>query len=248
MPKTSTPIPVYIPWDAFTDFVKKLKSTRVPSRIDKSILMHLPALTRGQILSALRFLKLIDENGSTKSGALSELADSFDTPQWGNAVKEHVVAAFDGIISGLDLEHATPHQLDECFDKVVGKEQMRRKSERFYLSALTAASVPFSPHLVRRAAEGTQSKPAASRKPRPKKPSASKIDTGGATGGAGDTQPKKDGITPNGMLDFPIPIPGESTSFIRVPRTITTDDLLVFKAAMAVVDALAQQNGPGKKS
>jgi hypothetical protein len=241
MPKTDSLIPVYIPWDTFTDFIKNLRTTGVPSRIDKSILMHMPALTRGQILSALRFLKLIDEANSTKSGALTELADSFDTTQWPIAVKEHVVSAFDSIVEGLELEHATPHQLDECFDKVVDKEQMRQKSERFYLSALTAANIPFSPHLVRqRAPNGGQAKTPAQRKPRAKK--APKP----ATPPVGDAdRSHRENALADGMIDFPLPL-GKQSGFIRVPKAITMDQYPLVEAMLNAVKVLAQANSAVK--
>lgn len=231
MPKVTRPIPVYIPWATFTDFLSHLKTTRVPSRIDKSIMSQLPALTRGQMLTTLRFLRLIDRDGSTSSGKLRSLVEAYETDRWAQALQEIVVPRYERIIGDLNLESATPHQLDECFDQVCDREIMRQKSVRFYLTVLTSASVAFSPHLLKPARDNGTPR----RRARPPSARRSKKTT---------KRPKHSSETPEpkdakGTKRYPLYFKGKADGMIVVPDDLDEADCKVIELQLAVLRAYA---------
>ena len=211
MPKTEKTIPAYIPWATFTDFIKHLKgSGLVPSRIDKSLMGHLPSLTRGQLVTTLKFLGLIGPDGATGNGLLKQLVDAYETTTWAGALKQHVVPRYKEIIGDLKPDQATPQQLAERFRQACDKEMMRSKSERFYLALLTDAGVQFSPHLGKRAAS-QPSRPSI----RAKKRGVKKITE--TPNGKLD----ENGTPPSGYMEFPL----RDGRKITVPSALTRGDV-----------------------
>lgn len=229
MPKIATPIPAYIPWTTFADFMSHLEAAGVPSRIDKSVMAHLPPLTSGQILTTLKFLRLIDNDGSTASGHLQKLAGAFGTEQWAGALKELVVPRYESIIGELDLESATPHQLNECFDKVCDKEQMRSKSERFYLTVLTEAGVAFSPHLLKKAPSNGGARKKAPRKKRPS-----------TAGKRAERWKAPEPDDPSGTHRYPLYFKGKPDGALIVPNELSESDCKVIELQLAVLKAYAE--------
>lgn len=140
----------YIPWETLTDAIAHLKATAVPGRIDKSALPPgMATLVRGQVQSALRFLGLTDANNKTND-ALRSLVKVYETNEWATKIKVLVPKQYSRIVGDLELMDATQNLLDEKFAAAGIKGQMALKSVRFYLAALSAAGIPYSPHLAQR--------------------------------------------------------------------------------------------------
>jgi hypothetical protein len=134
--------------------------------------------------------------------------------------------------------------MDECFDKVVSKDQMRQKSERFYLAALADAKVPFSPHLVKqRTPNGGVTTKQSPRKAKPKKTRRAATETGGKTPSA---EIPSFGVAPSGMIDFPIPM-GEKSGFIRVRTDLTLEQYRLVEAMLNAVKVMAETNDANAK-
>jgi hypothetical protein len=226
--ESSKLIPPYIPFDTFLGFIEFLKGATVPSRIDKSAMPgDLPSLVRGQIQSALRFLHLIDSAG-TPDPKLRELVASFGTEKWKGCLSDTIMAAYAPLVGGMDLDSGTSHQLDEQFRAFYDSEQMRMKAMRFYLTAMTAASIKFSPHLMAR-----RTSPA----PRSRSVSKSSIKPASQTGQ--EKQRDQESNEHDDFVDFPIGI----GRVIRVPKDLTVGDCTMIKAMVPVLEAYAARIG-----
>ncbi len=148
--------PPYISWKTFVSFIEHNKG-RVPMKIDTSILKNMSGTARSQLLSALRFLNLIDQDG-TRQETLKHLTDAYDSPGWKSELAKFLAQAYSRVIGDLDVNTATPAMLRARFKNFVGVDSTTIESSmRFYLSALKEAEVSFSPHLQlrQRAPRGT---------------------------------------------------------------------------------------------
>lgn len=225
-------VPAYIPWETFTGFIAHLKATAVPGRIDKSMMpSEMPRLTRGQILSALKFLNLVDGAGTTSS-SLRKLVAAYETEEWAEEVGTSVCDAFDEIIRGLDLSEATQAQLDERFKAAGVQGQMLSKSIRFYLSAVRAAGWAFSPHLLaKRKSAGSGKRKATTR---------SKSGNGAAHSDDGDGKARHATIrAPEGTKSYPLYFKGKPDGAIIVPADLGPGDCKVIELQLAVLRAYA---------
>jgi len=233
--------PPYIPWKTFENYIGGLKGSTVPHTLDGSIKPK--GMAGGmwrQLLSAIRFLGLTKE-GNVVDDSLESLVASHGTDQWGQAVKETILPAYDDIVGDLPLDNATPGQLNKCFvDRSGANGQVLDKCVRFYLHALKHSGTKYSSHLsMREPGASPKRNVAGKRRQKPK-----------STEQSGDTIPHtpparnqpEAAKTPTGMIDFPIPI-GDMSSFIRIPRSITMDQYPMVAAIMNAVETLAKQNG-----
>ena len=226
-------LPVYIPWRSFTNYIASLKNTTVPDTLDGSVK---PSTMSGglwrQLLVALRFLGLIGNENKVSDG-LEALASANGTEQWANALKEHLLPAYDRIVGDLPIEKATTAQLQKKFVEVADvKDQMLKKCVRFYLHALKESGTTYSSHLSMRD-ESTSGSP---RKRTPRAPHTHHAN--------GSNETPNNSAAPQGMIDFPIPL-GSVSGFIRVPAGITLDQFPMVEAMVRAVETLAKQNSPG---
>jgi hypothetical protein len=146
----------YISWKTFTGFIGSIHG-KVPAQIDASILRNMSGTARSQLLSTLKFLKLVDSEGITQD-SLKKLADAFNGDQWKPALAQFIRHSYGKIVGDLNVETATPAMLRERFRNNGGVEGGTIDlALRFYLSALKEADVKFSDHLVmrQRAPKGT---------------------------------------------------------------------------------------------
>lgn len=145
MQEKKSPAP-YISWKTFTSFLANIRG-KVPAQVDPSVLRTMSGTARSQLISALRFLDLIENDGTTKE-RLRKLADSFESEQWKSELQSLIRYSYERVITDLDLVRATPAMLRERFRNNGGVDGGTIDSAvRFYLSALKEAEIPFSPHL-----------------------------------------------------------------------------------------------------
>lgn len=230
----------YCPYNAFEGFVQKLKETAVPPVVDRSTMRNLSGSAQTALLSALKFLKLIQDSGHARP-ALETLAGSFGTEGWHNALSDVVCEAYSTILSGLDIDKASQKSLRDAFKGASGSDGTALdKAIRFYLQAMKAARVTVSPHFSER---------------KPRSPSAPKR-TAGATSGTGSQNSKDAGPPPrppktdtdedkiNPMLRrWAILIPGKADGYVALPENLMEDDLPIVEAALAGIRAYAKLRG-----
>jgi hypothetical protein len=156
--EVSLPKPAYIPLIALDNFISRLKSKGIPAVIDSELTHTMSGGTASALLSALRFLGLVDQSG-TPQDSLRKLVAAYDTDRWKDVFGDLVDQAYAGIIEDLDMTTATRSMLDDKFrknSKAAG--QVLDKAARFYLGALEKMQRPVSPHFKIRKARAVSSR------------------------------------------------------------------------------------------
>src|ERR1700730_14650878 len=158
--EASLPKPAYIPLIALDNFIERLRATGIPLVIDSNLTRTMSGGTASALMSALRFLGLVDPSG-TPQDSLRRLVAAYGTERWKEVFGDLVDEAYADIVGDLDLTTATRSMLDDRFrknSKAAG--QVLDKAARFYLGALEKMQRPVSPHFKVRKARAV-----ASRKP-----------------------------------------------------------------------------------
>ena len=154
------PKPAYIPLIALEDFIERLRATGIPAVIDSNLTQTMSGGTASALMSALRFLGLVDQSGAPQD-SLRKLVAAYDTDRWKDVFGDLVDRAYATIIGDLDLTTATRSMLDDRFrknSKAAG--QVLDKAARFYLGALEKMQRPVSPHFKVRKARAVASRKA----------------------------------------------------------------------------------------
>lgn len=228
--ESKQPILPYVSYPTFKTFIRHLKDTVVTEKIDSSMMpQNFSGSARAAVTTALKSLGLIDDKNNT-TNKLKELVTAFDSAAWPTKIKECVLSTYSDITQNIDLESATRKQVEQIFEDA--SPQMKDKYIRFFLSANKDAGVEYSPHLkIRR---------------RSKKKRIEKLTPKRAASGKQKNIPQgekpKDEKTPPDMFDQPIPIEPIDRCYIRVPLNINSSQIALVKAAVAFIEAMAQQN------
>jgi len=225
--------PPYIAWETLKTYLRTLKDSAVPNRIDASMMPpSMSGFSKAGVASALKFFSLIDSNSKTTSN-LKEIVDTCDTEKWSDTVKRILVPAYDSIIGDLKIATAIKKELEERFGDAT--TTMKGRLIRFYLPMMQDAGEKISPYLTARQNKPRKSGP---RKTKKKKKQTIRHDDESSEG-VGQ-------MTPKGMFDQLIPIGENNNSLIRVPRNITVSQFELVKAAVNVIEAMAKQNKESK--
>src|SRR3989442_15560775 len=111
-PEGRTRVPPYIAFRTLKTFTEDLKAHGIPNRIDRSVWgSRFSGSVGAQLMSALRFLHLIDENDQPEP-ILKRLVAANGTGDWKTVLTEMLRAAYEPILN-LDLQTITPQELSE---------------------------------------------------------------------------------------------------------------------------------------
>ncbi len=223
----------YVSYPAFKAFIGHLKDTVVTDQIDKTMMP--PKMSGGvqyAMTSALKSLGLIDDQSNTTTN-LKELVKAYNGKEWATAIQKYILSAYSDIAGSFELKSATRKQVEGMFEDA--SPQMKDKYIRFFLSANKDAGIGYSPHLkIRRRF--------------PKKRSDTTTQKNRESGKKRD-KPKDEKLknekTPPDMFDFYMPF--EVCSYIRVPKNITLNQVKLIKAAVDVIEIMAEQNKESTK-
>jgi hypothetical protein len=139
--------PPYVSFKTLLAYVDDLKSKdHLPHEINRSVMPKMSGITQNQVLSALRFLGLVDDTG--KITGLQKLVDSRTTAGFAATLASFVEPAYSELLGSIDIASASMKALRERF-RDVGKVDgdTLDKAVRFYLKALKAADIKFSSYL-----------------------------------------------------------------------------------------------------
>ena len=143
-------LPPYISYRTFENFIGRLQQ-QVPARIDRSYWGEtLSGSTGTQLMSALRFLNLVDANGKpTNELKLVASAKGGERPA---ALREITFESYSFVLqSSLDLQNATYAQLEEVFhDNFHLTQDVGRKCIKFFISLASSAGTSLSPFVTKR--------------------------------------------------------------------------------------------------
>lgn len=146
--KLEKPAPAYTPWRTFQSFINSLRETRVPTQVNRSLMNNLSYSTQAQLLAALRFLELIDSNG-TPLPSLSRLVDAKEEEQ-AAVIKELIERRYNFVFSSLDLGRVTTEEMERQFQQEGITGSTVSRAVAFFLGAAEAAGFVLSPHIKKR--------------------------------------------------------------------------------------------------
>ena len=155
-------LPPYVSYRTFYNFVDRLQQG-IPSRIDRSYWSERLSGSNGtQLMSAIRFLGLIDAGGTPTS--LCRQLVSAKGAQRTEVLKQITSEAYGFLLQGaLDSQTATYSQLEEVFNNTFElTDSVRRKCIKFFVALASDAGVPPSPFIMKRVRSvrsGTGTKP-----------------------------------------------------------------------------------------
>ncbi|KJC44110.1 hypothetical protein UB31_21275 [Bradyrhizobium sp. LTSP849] len=142
--------PPYATFSAFISFINKLRETTVPSRVDPSVFGNASGSLAYSIIASLKYLKLINDNGSPTQDFISLVKASDDArpPIW----KKIMVAGYPSLLSGdVDLTTITAGQFDEHLRKEYGVQGSTvDKVALFFVAGAKLADIPLSGLLLAR--------------------------------------------------------------------------------------------------
>lgn len=160
-------LPPYISYRTFQNFTDGLQQG-IPSRIDRSYWGdRVSGGTGTQLMAALRFLALIDANG-TPTARLRQLASTRGA-QRAEALRTIVLEAFSFLqVGSFDSQNGTYSQLVEVFHSTFElTDSVTRKCVKFFVAMASDAGMPLSPFIVKRvrlSAAGSGTKQSGKRK------------------------------------------------------------------------------------
>ncbi len=144
-------LPPYVPWRTFRNFIDGLRSN-MPMRIDKGLMGSMSGATQGQLISALRFMGLITDNG-TPTQRLRDFVKA-DGEARTELMSDLFFAAYRPIIDAAKgeteeanfLDNGTYRQLSEAFAATSASGDTLRKCVAFFLLMAKDAGITLSPH------------------------------------------------------------------------------------------------------
>ena len=154
-------VPPYISFKTLQTFLKDLKENDIPNKVDRSVLSRFSGSVGTQLMTAIRWLDLVDEEMRPKP-TLKNMVESFETPSWPATLQKVLKDRYKFVLD-LDLTKATPNEFVDAFRQFNAKDDVLAKSKRFFLQAADSAGIEVNARLKQRA------KPARSTTPRQKK-------------------------------------------------------------------------------
>lgn len=192
-------LPPYIAFQSLKTMTANFKEHALPDRIDRSVLTNFSGAVGGQIITALRFLGLINAAGHT-TPLMAELVNSYGTDQWEPTLARVLKQAFPQIFQ-LNLVTCTPSQFIEKFKATYdGADDVLRKSITFFINAARDANIEISPFILKaRKPRSGPPKKRAARPPNDDKPTNRKSDDLG-NDGVDDDDEKHSSSDPSQVL------------------------------------------------
>jgi hypothetical protein len=132
----------YLPFRTFLSAIDSLEHG-IPKQIDRTIWRSQSGIVQGQIMIALRFFGLLDDEDKP-TPALHRFVDGKDKrPELIRALLHY---AYRDLID-RDLTKMTPKMLDEAMEQYSVTGDTKKKAVRFFLQAAKFAEVPMHPLL-----------------------------------------------------------------------------------------------------
>ena len=144
----SSGTPPYTSYRTFKTFIEDLHEHGVPSRIDRSVLTRFSGVVGTQLMHALRFLGLIEDDGRPTE-RLKGLVKAHGTGNWSERLLELLRNDYAPMFA-IDLETATPSHFNEAFRKAFpAADAVVQKCVTFFLYAANDAGVRISGRVLK---------------------------------------------------------------------------------------------------
>jgi len=140
--------PPYVSYPSFKTLIGEFHDHDIPTRIDRSVLTRFSGIVGTQLLTALRFLSLIDERNAP-TDRLRELVAAHGTNNWSQALLAILHEEY-GPMFQLDLAAATSSHFAETFRKAYpGSDAVSQKCVAFFLGAAKDAGIALSDRVLK---------------------------------------------------------------------------------------------------
>jgi hypothetical protein len=140
--------PPYTSYRTFKTFIEDLREGGVPSRIDRSVLTRFSGVVGTQLMHALRFLGLIEDDGAPTE-RLKELVNADAAGHWPETLLEVLRQRYAPMFA-IDLEAATPSHFSQAFRKAFpAADAVVQKCVTFFLYAANDAGVKISGRVMK---------------------------------------------------------------------------------------------------
>lgn len=217
--------PAYVSFQAFVNFINKLRDTSVPHRIDRSLMGNQSGSLISALIAALRFFDLIDEvqRPTPLMNALVKASDE----ERKDVFKQMFEKGYASILSdsNFHLESATTAQLTEKFREAGVSGSTIAKCIALFLNLAKAAAVTVSHHIKAPTLSRANGKKSAK--------NSAKRDA--ETESDGHAAPDIDSEGDNEDVErFEIPIPGKPSVRVIVPRDLDGDDWEMLQSMITV--------------
>jgi Family of unknown function (DUF5343) len=144
----STRTPPYTSYRTFKTFIEDLRERGVPSRIDRSVLTRFSGVVGTQLMHALRFLGLIEDDGGPTL-RLKALVNAQGAGHWPETLLELLRQQYAPMFA-IDLETATPSHFNQAFRKAFpAADAVVQKCVTFFLYAASDAGVKISGRVMK---------------------------------------------------------------------------------------------------
>jgi Family of unknown function (DUF5343) len=144
----SSGTPPYTSYRTFKTFIEDLHQHGVPSRIDRSVLTRFSGIVGTQLMHALRFLGLIEDDGRPTE-RLKALVKAHGTGHWPETLLETLGDEYAPMFA-IDLETATPSHFNEAFRRAFpAADAVVQKCVTFFLYAANDAGVKISGRVLK---------------------------------------------------------------------------------------------------
>ena len=144
----SSGTPPYTSYRTFKTFIEDLHEQGVPSRIDRSVLTRFSGVVGSQLMHALRFLGLIEDDGRPTQ-RLKELMKAHGAGHWPEKLLELLRQEYAPMFA-IDLATATPSHFNEAFRRAFpAADAVVQKCVTFFLYAANDAGVKVSGRVLK---------------------------------------------------------------------------------------------------
>ena len=141
------PVPVYISLVTFKSAIQSLRDHGLPPKIDRSAFGSRSGADQRQIMSAFRFLGLIDENEKTQPILSKLVHDATDNSEEEKQILAEILKSKYSKVFELDLKTATPNQLSEALSSYGSTGETTKRCKRFFIKAAEYCGIELSKRL-----------------------------------------------------------------------------------------------------
>lgn len=140
--------PPYVAFRTFLNFLDWLHEAGVPTRIDRSFWGERLSGAYGfQLMAALHFLDLVDSDNRPRP-ELEALARDLDKRK--AILRGRLEESYADVIRGINLEKASPGELEDGFRIYHIAGETLRKALVFFIHAATYSGITLSSHITKR--------------------------------------------------------------------------------------------------
>lgn len=140
-------VPPYTSYRSLRTLIEEMRAQGFPSHVDKDVMRKFSGSVRSQLVTALRFLKLITEDNET-TPTLAGLVEAEQPDEWKQKLSAVLVDSYGSLLE-LPLANFTLTQLTKEFkERYKAKDDVIEKCVRFFVHAAKDAGIELSKRIT----------------------------------------------------------------------------------------------------